>query len=121
MSWQNYFNIQKHAVYKDDPRSKIMILTQHKRKDEKRIANLKLNCARFEVIDVTNLEQQRLIDTIFWNEQFGSPTNLIINIENVDLNSTEKLTQIFEDLRYGCKVQINAEKFKFIELREGTT
>ena len=118
MTWENYFDVQKHAVYKDDPRSKIMILTQHKKEDEKRIANLKLNWARFEVIEVTNLDQQRLMDIIFWNEEFGSPTNLILNIENVDLNSTEKLNKMFEDLQYGCKVQMNAENFKFIELRE---
>ena len=120
MTWEKYFDVQRHAVYKDDPRSKIMILTQQKENDEKKIDE-KLDRARFEVIDVTNLDSQALMDKIFRNEQFGSPTNLIINIENVDLNSTEKLTQIFEDLRYGCKVQMNAENFKFIELREGTT
>ena len=74
----------------------MMILTQHKKKDEKRIANLKLKGARFEVVDVTNLDYQSLMDIIFWNEQFGSPTNLILNSENSDLASTDKRNQLFE-------------------------
>ena len=97
----------------------MMILTQHKKKDKKRIANLKLKWARFEIVDVTNLDYHILMDIIFWNEQFGSPTNLILNSENSDLASTDKRNQLFEDLCQGHKVlHPFSENFKFVELAE---
>ena len=104
--------------HKDYPKSKTMILTQHKKNDEKRIANLKLKGARFEVVDVTNLDYQNLMDLIFWNEEFGSPTNLILNYENSDLDCQQKLNELYEVLQYGTYVLMNEENFKFIELRE---
>ena len=118
MAWYEHFDVQKHAVHKDDPKSKIMILTQHKKEEETRIASFKLKWAKFEVIDVTHLDYQNLMDIIFWNEQFGSPTNLILNFENSDLDCQQKLYELYEVLQHGSYVQINKENFKFIELRE---
>ena len=58
MLWQKFFKIQTHAVHKDHPRSKILILTQNKESDEKRLRNLNFKEARFDVIDITNHNDQ---------------------------------------------------------------
>ena len=58
LSWQHFFKIQTHAVHKDHPRSKILILTQNKESDEKLLRNLNFKEAKFDVIDITNHNDQ---------------------------------------------------------------
>ena len=125
MAWYEHFDVQKHAVHKDHPKSKIMIVTQHKDNDKKRMEQLKRKKRahfEFEVIDVTNLDDQELYDKIFYDEESGSPTNLILNFYNSDSDCRQKLRKLYEDIcpmpGQGCKFKMERENFKFIELTE---
>ena len=60
---------------------------------------------------------QALRNAIFNNEPSGSPTNVILNYEDANSTSHEKLNQLFETLSLH-RVLINNHNFKFIELRD---
>ena len=129
MAWYKHFDVQKHAVHKDDPKSKILILTQHKDNDEKRMKQLKRKKRaqfEFEVIDVTKLNIQTLLNKIFYDEEFGGYTNLILNFYNSNSECQQKLEKLaYEELcpmrsmpGYGHRLIMDADNFKFIELAE---
>ena len=119
MAWYEHFDVQKHAVHKADPKSYIFILTQHKESDEKRLKDLNVKEARFNVIDITNHDDQALFNAINSSEPLGSPTNVILNYEDANSASREKLNQLFDTLSLHLVLQPkNVDNFKFIELRE---
>ena len=123
MAWYKHFDVQEHAVHKDDPKSIVWILTQHKDDDEKRMKQLKRKKrAQFkcEVIDVTNLDNHELYEKIFYDDD--GPTNLILNFYKSDSECQQKLSDLYFDIcpipGFGCKLTMDGGNFKFIELRE---
>ena len=60
---------------------------------------------------------QALRNAIFNSEPFGSPTNVILNYEDANSTSREKLNQLFDTL-ISHRVLFNNHNFKFIELRD---
>ena len=125
------FDVQEH-VHKDNPKSMIWILTQHKDDDETRMEQLKRGKSaqfEFKVIDVTNLDDQELYNKIFYDEKTGSPTNLILNFSNSDSKCQQKLEKLYDCLcPWGSEFHSNpgdwhrlimeGENFKFIGLIE---
>jgi len=125
MAWYKHFDVQKHAVHKDDPKSKVLILTQHKDDDEKRMKQLKSKKRaqfKFKVIDVTKLNNKTLLNKIFYDEEFGGSTNLILNFYDSDSECRQKLMGLYFNIcpmpGLGCKLKMDGGNFKFIEVTE---
>ena len=66
---------------------------------------------KFEVIDVTKLNIQTLLDKIFYDEESGGPTNLILNFYNSNSDCQQKLRNLYECI---CPMQVIDPRYSLL-------